>query len=176
MGSSWLLLSDAVRAAHVTVSTVRASGRLRVVRGRSGAARVLARLLRLPRASDVSDTRLVITTDGTGERWLRTFDARRMITRQYPAGDGELAERIGVLELRFRLEVDEGSLVYRQVGAALMFGPFRLRVPARWAPTVNAREDAAGARRIRVAVLLALPAVGPVLAYDGIIDIQDTAS
>jgi hypothetical protein len=176
MGSSWPLLSDAVRAAHVTVSTVRASGRLRVVHGRSGTARVLARLLRVPRASDASDTRLVITTDGTGERWLRTFDARRMNTRQYQAGDGELAERIGVLELRFRLEAVDGSLLYRQVGAVLVFGPARVRVPGGWAPTVSAREDAAGARRVRVDVRLALPAVGPVLAYDGVIDIEDPAS
>jgi hypothetical protein len=176
MGSSWPLLSDAVRAAHVTVSTVRASGRLRVVYGRSGAARVLARLLCVPRASDASDTRLVTTADGTGERWLRTFDARRMNTRQYQAGGGELAERIGVLELRFRLEAVGGSLLYRQVGAALVFGPVRVRVPGGWAPTVSAREDPAGVRRIRVDVRLALPAVGPVLAYDGVIDIEDPAS
>jgi hypothetical protein len=176
MGSSWLLLSDAVRAAHVAVSTVRGSGRLRIVHGRSRAARMLAWLLRVPRATDAADTRLIVAADGMNERWLRRFDARRMNTRQYQAGDGELAERIGILELQFRLEADEGSLLYQQVGAALVFGPVRVRVPGGWAPTVTAREDPAGARRIRVDVRLALPAVGPVLAYDGFIDIEDPST
>ncbi len=176
MGSSWLQLSEAVRAAHVTTAMVRGSGRLRIAHGRSAAARLLVRLLRLPRASDASDTRLVITPQGTGEWWRRTFDGRRMDTRQYQTGDGELAERLGLLELRFRLDVAEGSLLYRQVGAALWFGSMRVRVPARWAPNVNAREDPAGARRIHVDVRIAAPGVGLVLAYDGVIDIEETAS
>lgn len=97
-----------------------------------------------------------------------------MDTQQHQAGDGELAERLGLLELRFRLEVADGSLLYRQVGAALLFGSMRVRVPPRWAPTVTAREDPAGARRIHIDVRIALPVLGPVLAYDGVIDFEDT--
>jgi Domain of unknown function (DUF4166) len=174
LGSSWLQLSEPVRFAHSTESTVRASGRLRVAHGRSRVARVLARLLRLPRASDAADTRLVVTSGANGERWRRTFDARPLDTRQYRAAESELAERIGLLELRFRLEASHGSLLYRQVEAAFLAGPVRLRLPATCAPRVDAREDPAGARRIRVHVGVVFPGLGSVLTYDGLIDIEET--
>jgi hypothetical protein len=173
LGSSWLQLSEPIRFAHAS-ATVRASGRLRIVHGRSRAARVLARLLRLPRASDVADVRLVITSGPDGERWRRTFDGRLLDTRQYRANESELAERIGVLELRFRLEASEGSLIYRQLEAAFLAGPVRLRLPAMCAPRVDAREEPAGARRMRVHVGVAFPGLGSVLTYDGLIDLEDT--
>jgi uncharacterized protein DUF4166 len=173
LGSSWLRVAESVRLAHATESTVRAHGRLRIEHGRSRFARFLVRLLRLPRASDAAETHLVITSQAAGERWLRTFDDRRLDTRQYQAGDCELAERIGILELRFRLEASEGSLLFRQLEAALLFGSVRLRLPAPWSPRVEAREDPAGAHQIRVHVRVALPALGPVLTYDGTIDIED---
>jgi hypothetical protein len=133
-------------------------------------------LLRLPRASEAAETRLVITSEADGEQWRRTFDERRLDTRQYQVGDCELAERIGVLELRFRLEASDGSLIFRQLEAALLCGPVRLRLPAAWAPSVEAREDPMGPHQIGVHVRVALPAVGPVLTYDGTIDIEDTCA
>ena len=101
--------------------------------------------------------------------WFHMLD-----TRQYRAGDGDLAERIGILEFRFRLEVSEGSLLFRQREAAFLWGPVRVPLPVAWAPTVDAREDAAGRRQVRVHVRVALPVVGPLLTYDGIIDIEET--
>jgi hypothetical protein len=132
-------------------------------------------LLRLPRASDAAETRLVITSGADGERWLRTFDDRRLDTRQYQAGC-ELAERIGILEFRFRLEASEGSLFYRQLEAAFLCGPVRVRLPAAWAPSIEAREDPAGPHQICVHVRVALPALGAVLTYGGTIDIEDTCA
>jgi hypothetical protein len=176
LGSSWPQVAEPIRVAHASGSTVRAHGRLRIAHGRSHVARVLAWLLRLPRTSDAAETRLVVTSHADGERWLRTFDDRRLDTRQYQAGDAALAERIGILELRFRLEVSEGSLLYRQIEAALLCGPIRLRLPAAWAPSVEAREDPAGARRVCVHVRVMVPVLGPVLTYDGTIDIEDTGA
>jgi hypothetical protein len=174
LGASWQQLAEPVRFTHATESTVHARGRFRIAHGRGRVARVVARLLRLPRASDAAEARLVITADAGGEQWARTFDDRRLDSRQYEAGEGELAERFGVLEFRFRLEVSDGGLVYRQVETALLFGTVRLRLPAHWAPTVDAREDPAGPRQICVRVCVQLPAVGPVLTYDGVIDIEET--
>jgi len=130
--------------------------------------------LRLPRANDAAETRLVVTSAADGEQWLRTFDDRCLETRQYQAGDFELAERLGVLEFRFRLEASEGSLLFRQLEAAFLYRSVRLRLPAAWAPRVEAREDPAGAHQIRVHVRVVLPAIGPVLTYDGTIDIEET--
>jgi hypothetical protein len=174
LGSSWLQVAEPVRLAHGTESTVRAHGRLRIEHGRSRFARFLARLLRLPRASDAAETQLIITSRADGDEWCRIFDDRRLDTLQYEAGDGELAERIGILEFRFRLEASEGSLLFRQLEVAILCGSVRLRLPAAWAPRVEAREDPAGTHQIRVHVGVAFPGLGSVLTYDGTIDIEDT--
>ena len=174
LGSSWPLAAEPVRIAHASDATIRAHGCLRVAHGRSPAARFLAWLLRLPRAGDAAKTRLVITPRADGEDWLRTFDDRRLHTRQYEAGDGELAERVGLLEFRFRLEVSQGSLLFRQVDAALMLGSLRLPLPAAWTPEIEAREEPAGARQIRIHVRVVLPALGPLLTYEGLIHIEES--
>ena len=137
-------------------------------------ARLLARLLRLPHAGDASDTRLVITPQGAGEWWRRTFDGRRMDTRQYQAGDGELAERLGLLELRFRLDAADGSL-------ALSTGRRRAGV---WRTSASAyrrwRRRCTLAKippaRDEFASRFASPSRSrPVLAYVSVIDFEYTA-
>ena len=174
LGSAWEELSPSVRHAHTTASTVRGSGRLRIAHGRSLGARWLARLLRLPRATDAADTRLVISPDAGGERWSRTFDDSRFDTRQYEGGERALVERFGALELRFQLEAAQGSLCFRSRDAALVWGPVRVPLSPKWAPRVDAREDAAGMRRIRIHVRVAVPGLGPVLTYEGCIDIEES--
>jgi hypothetical protein len=155
---------------------VRGTGRLRIAHGRGRLARLLARLLRLPRAGDDVDAHLVVTSHAGGEQWRRTFGARRLNTQQYESGDHELAERFGLLELRFRLEASAGSLVYRHVESALRMGALRLPLPALCAPAVEAREDPASARQVRVRIGVTLPGVGPILAYDGVIDFEGGAA
>ena len=166
-------LAEPVRFAHTTGSTVCARGRLRIAHGRGYVARLVAAVLRLPRASGAAETRLVVTSSGDVEHWRRTFDDRCLDTRQYPTGECELGERIGVIEFRFRLDTSEGSLVFRQVDAAVVFGSIRVRIPRAWAPRVEAREDPAGARQIRIQVCVLLPGVGPVLTYDGVVDFEN---
>jgi hypothetical protein len=171
--SSWAQLAEPARFAHTPQPLVRARARLRVEHGRNGIARLLAWVLRLPRAADDAEATLVITSDEDGERWRRTFGDRRFDTRQYQTGPFEVAERIGILELRFRLGVDDGSLVFRQVHAAFVMGPIRFPLPLACAPVVEAREDAAGARRLRIQVRLTVPSVGPVLTYHGTVDYEE---
>jgi hypothetical protein len=57
-----------------------------------------------------------------------------------------------------------------------VLGSLSLRLPAACAPEVDAREDPAGARHIRVRVRVALPAVGPLLTYEGTMTIEDTGA
>jgi hypothetical protein len=173
LGSSWLEVAEPVRRAHASESPVRARGRLRIAYGPGQTARALAWILRLPRASEAAETQLVVTPCEDGERWLRTFGDRRLDTRQYHVGDSVLAERIGILEFRFRLEVCGGDLLYRQTEAAVLYGPVRLRLPHACAPRIEARETPAGARDVRVHVGVALPALGSLLTYDGIMNFED---
>jgi len=175
MGDSWTEIAEPVRLAHAPHSIVHAHGSLRIEHGRHYVARLLARLLRLPRPSVAAEARLIVTARGDGEHWQRTLNGRRLDTQQYESSQSELAERFGVLELRFRLDASNGSLVYVQREAALLFGSVRLPIPASWAPRVEAREDPAGPKRVKVDVRVALPCVGPLIAYDGIIDVEDTS-
>jgi hypothetical protein len=176
LGSSWVGVAEPIRFAHRTAPTVRACGHLRICYGPGRIARLLARAMRLPRPSDAAETRLVVTSCVDGEQWLRTFDGRRLNTRQYEAGERVLAERIGILEFRFRVEASDGSLIFRQLEAAFVFGSLRVRLPAAWAPTVDAREGAAGGRRTHIHVRIALPVLGPLLTYEGTMDFEEAVA
>jgi hypothetical protein len=173
MGDSWSQIAEPVRRLHATHSIVRAHGHLRIQHGSHPVARLLAWMLRLPHACAAADARLIVTARADGERWQRTFNGRRLETRQYESQRFGLAERFGMLELGFRLEAADGSLLYVQREAALRVGPVRLRIPVSWAPRVEGRVDPAGPARVKVDVLVALPGVGPLIAYDGLIEVED---
>ena len=115
----------------------------------------------------------MVTVGPEGEHWQRTFNGRQLKTRQYESNTSELAEQFGVVEFRFRLDPSGGNLLYVQQEAAVLVGPVRLRIPAAWAPRVEAREDPAGPACIKVAVRVVLPGIGQLIAYDGFVDIED---
>lgn len=174
MGDAWNRLTEPVRCVHAPRSIVRAHGRVRIEHGRHSVARFLARMLRLPPPGASVATQLIVTARADGERWHRTFNGRRLDTRQCESSGTGLVERFGILEFRFRLDATDGSLVYVQREAALRAGPLRLLIPAAWAPRIEAREDPAGPNRVKVDVRIALPGLGPLITYDGIIDVVDT--
>ena len=173
IGDAWTQIAEPIRRVHASHSISRASGRLRVEDGRHFLARMLARMLRLPRPTAEAETELMVTVGPECEHWQRTFNGRHLKTRQYESNTSELAEQFGVLEFRFRLDASGGNLLYVQREAAVLFGPVRLRIPAAWAPRVEAREDPAGPTRIKVAVRVVLPGIGQLIAYDGFVDIED---
>lgn len=173
LGASWHQLAEPLRCLHTARAIVGAHGDVRIECGRHPVARVVARMLRLPQPSAAADTRLVITARDESEHWARTFSARRLDTLQYACQDG-LAERFGVLEFRFRLHVSDRSLLYVQSEAAFLFRSVRLPIPASWAPRVEAREDPAGTRQLRVDVRVVLPVAGPLISYAGIVELDET--
>jgi hypothetical protein len=172
LGASWSSVAEAVRGVHAARPIACSHGRVRVTNGPAPLARILARMLWLPRPGDAVDTRLVVNAAAGEEQWVRTFDGRRLDTRQYLATGGELAERYGAFEFRFRLELSGGGIAFRQVGAAVWLRTFRLRLPSSCAPRVTACEEPAGEHDVAVHVLVELPLLGPVLAYDGTIAVE----
>ena len=173
MGDSWVQVAEPVRLAHSTRSITRARGRLRIQHGPHYLARILAQVLRLPRSDAAADTQLTVTASREGERWQRTFNGRGFTTRQYESTATELSERYGALEFRFRLHAPGGSLLYLQREAAVTVGGVRWRLPGRLAPHVEAREDPAGLNRVKVDVRVTLPWIGLLIAYDGIIEVEE---
>ena len=159
---------------HTATPARRVRGRVCVSHGRRVLARVLARLLRLPRASAAADTRLIITALAASERWERTFDGRRFGTRQWVAEEGDLVERFGLLEFRFRLEVSDRGLSYVQRQVLFRLARIRLPIPRSLAPRVQAREEPAGVHSIAIDVKVMLPCGGLLIGYEGVVDIEET--
>src|SRR5262245_16766355 len=110
LGASWCELNYAMRRFHSSGETVRAVGVFRVRHGSNGMARAIARLARLPVAGEAVDIRLQVTAREEGEEWRRTFAGHPLVSMQSDRVDGVLAERMGIVEMRFRLEVAGGSL------------------------------------------------------------------
>ena len=173
LGRAWNELAGAVRSAHMVGGEKR--GRFRVRHGESFVARRLARWSRLPRADDDARVVLRVRADGDGERWERHFGADALTTAQW-ASDGCLVERFDCWELRFALRVIDGALVYEQCGARLCLGPVRVPVPLVCAPRVRAREESEGSDRVHVRVTVTLPCFGLLIAYDGHLAVEESAS
>jgi hypothetical protein len=74
------------------------------------------------------------------ERWHRVFGGRPLVTHQSEAPGGLLAERLGILEFRFRLVAQNGALLFRQEALALRLGALRVPLPDCISPIVAARE------------------------------------
>jgi Domain of unknown function (DUF4166) len=152
---------------------MRGVGTFCVRRGATLAARLLARLMRLPRAGARVPVRLVVTRAGRVERWHRTFAGRDFITYQRRTSEGLLAERAGLFELLFSLEERGGVRRYRQVGFALRLGRLRAGLPRRLWPLVSARERvSADGTRLRASVRVSVPLVGLLLAYGGSVELE----
>ena len=81
-----------------------------------------------------------------------------------------------MFEVRFRLQILGGRLLYVQRDAALLFGTLRVVIPTPWAPLVQAQEEPAGPRSVRVDVRVTLPYVGLLMAYDGVVTVGDAGA
>lgn len=163
VGEAWGELDEPVRRLHARSLS---SGTFAVRRGRGRAARLLARLLGLPRDGAAVPLLLTVTPREGGERWHRNFAGRSFITEQREHAGSLLAERTGPFELLFALTVEGGALAYRSVGAALRAGRLRVNLPRGLAPRVEALERADG-RGVRVSVRVTAPLVGPLIEYEG---------
>ena len=79
-----------------------------------------------------------------------------------------MAERMGLLECRFRLRPTSRGLDYVQVGASLSVGPMRLSLPRFLGPRVTATTWAEE-RGMGLDVSVFAPIFGRVLRYHGVV-------
>jgi len=174
LGDSWNNLDVTVRHLHVQGRPVRATGSFRIRHGTGRLARGLLRLCGMPSAGAGVPTQLVVTPHGHREQWVRTFGDQPLATTQCGRGRDVLVERLGILEFRFRLEVTDGELIYRQTGMALCLGPLSVLLPRWIAPEVVAREGPAGMpNRTQVSVQVLMPWVGLLIAYEGAVTSEE---
>ena len=135
----------------------------------SAFARCLASLMGLPAAGEAVPVTLIVRASADGEEWRRTFAGVPMVTWQSARPDGLLSERAGLAELRFRIEVRDGGVVYHPSGAALRLGWLAVPLPSWLAPSVVAREAPAGSGRAEVSVRMSVPLLGLLICYEGVI-------
>lgn len=145
LGAAWQALDPAVQRVHTDPSLTHAEGVFRVSRARGSLLGRIFDLAQVPRSSDAARVRLAVRHRGLVERWHRTFGGRPLVTLQSEAPGGLLAERVGVLELRSRLIVQDGVLRYRHAGLAIRLGPLRFPLPDWLSINVEGREGSADA-------------------------------
>lgn len=160
MGQRFDKLPEAVRAMHRVCGDAGASGEATVERGGNLAARLVASVMRFPRAGAHTLHVSFIERDGV-ETWTRTF-GDRSFTSQLSEHKGRLFERFGPLRFQFELPSDARGLEMRMVGWSCIGVP----LPLVLAPRSIAREwEEAG--RFNFDVPIALPLVGMVVHYRG---------
>lgn len=158
-------LAPVVRAVHVGSGSVHGCGSLEVRRTHRLAS-LVARWFGLPLAGSVVPLQLTVARTPGREVWVRRFADRALITEQYAGADGELVERAGRGELRFRLGIDHGSLHFRPAGVAVRVGSLRVPVPRRLAPHVSGTAAASpSGDRLEVFFTVGAPLVGAILTY-----------
>jgi hypothetical protein len=142
LGGAWERLHPALQRVHADHTEAHAEGLFQVSRAPGWLIGRIMDAARVPRASDAARVRLSIECRGATERWCRAFEGRPLVTLQSEAPGGILAERIGILEFRFRLAVKNGDLLFRQDELAVCLGSWRLPLPHWLGPQIAAREGA----------------------------------
>jgi hypothetical protein len=160
MGAAYAALPPAVRRLHDVSRDGGATGEGKVARGRSILARAVAAAMRFPR-SGTWPLHVAFAEEGGVERWTRDFGGHAFSSELSLAAGG-VAERFGPLRFVFDLPSGPHGLEMR----LRRWSAFRLPLPLSLAPRIAAREwEEEG--RFRFEVGVALPLVGPVIAYSG---------
>ena len=145
LGAAWHSLDPTVQRIHSAPSAMHAEGIFQVSRGGGVLMRRILDAAHVPQPSHAADVRLVVCHRGRHERWHRAFGGLPLVTHQSEAPGGLLAERIGILEFRFRLAVKHGALLFRQESFAIRLGPLRVPLPDWLSIEIAGREGPAGA-------------------------------
>jgi hypothetical protein len=163
LGDGWGGLAPSVRRLHGGGG--RGEGTFRVRRGATILARLLAWLLRMPRAADAVTVTLRVASDATGERWTRSFGGAQVETLQW-LREGLLVEAFGLVQCVFRLRVLGGGFMFEQVASRFGGRRFAVPLPRLLAPRIEGRCDADG-DSVRVDVAILAPVVGLLVGYEG---------
>lgn len=160
LGARFLTLPPRVRALHLHEGRQRLSGEVEVVRGTRWLSRLCAWATRLPPAGNAPIMVEIVAVAGH-ERWTRHVAGHAMPSRLWSQA-GLLCEKLGLVTFGFRLNVEDGALVWR-VERVHIFG---LRLPTTWFEGVAAHESERDGR-YHFDVAAALPLAGLLVRYRG---------
>lgn len=165
LGERFCALSPCVQTLHLREGTQHLRGEVEVERGRSWLSRLCAWATRLPPAG-AGPIVVEITSEPGSERWIRRIAHHAMPSRLW-AGNGLLCERLGLVTFGFRLDVEQGAIVWRVVRVCVLGMP----LPAAWFDGVIAREwEEAGRYRFDVGAVM--PVAGLLVHYRGWLQLE----
>jgi hypothetical protein len=123
----------------------------------------------MPKAGEAVPMQLVVAPFAGGEDWRRSFGGHPLLSKQGDHPGGMLLERMGSMEMRFALAVENGALGYQSRRVTLCLAPFRIPLPRWLAPRVTAWERPGADGQVQVSVESRLPLVGLLISYEGVI-------
>jgi hypothetical protein len=161
LGDDYERLPRQLRRLHGMTDPGEWRGQFTIAGGDGLVRRLILRALRLPLPGENVETVLRITSNDTGELWMRQFGDRVLRTRQWQEGR-LLIEEAGPMRFAFRLAGDEEGMTFA-TDHTRMLG---VRMPQR----LSVRVDAA-VRGLEtgwhVKVAIARPLLGRILTYSG---------
>lgn len=160
IGAGFAELPDQLRALHTVCGDAGAEGEGKVRRGGSPIARLLGAAMGFPPAGTVPLHVAFAERDGI-ETWTRDFGGHRFVSELSAAGRC-VVERFGPIRFTFALPSGPRGLEM-ELRRWTCLG---LRLPLALAPRIAAREWAEGGR-FRFDVRVAMPWLGPIVAYSG---------
>jgi hypothetical protein len=159
---------------HLGDHSVRGVGVFDVRRGTRPVGKLVAALMRFPRAVDQVPAQVqILRGDGGSERWIRRIGGRRLDSTQVHDGE-RIAERFGPVELLIRMDYDDPEVRLTSEVALLCLGGARLRLPDWCAPRIAAsvrpNPDDESAPSFALAVEIWSRTTGPLLSYSGYLE------
>lgn len=174
LGDAWQQLPEPIRRVHDVDEVRRFDGIARVVRGRSTAARLIARLIGFPPDGESVDLEVTMTPDGGAEAWARDFGGHRFRSRLSEGSGrmmGLLRESFGPFHFGISLELRGDRLHYAMRKWCL----WRLPMPGFLLPRGRMFERAADGR-FWFHVEIRMPLAGHVVTYAGWLDTDQETS
>ena len=166
LGHSFSQLPEIVQRAHH--GTIQLTGTVKVERGR-GLGWLLAALMRMPRSHPKAELVVMGWHFPDQMVWSRSFDGQTFESTFRLEGTF-LIEQMGSLSLILEPVAEGGRLVYRL--AATRLGPITL--PRALSPSLTAWEGERDGK-YEFEVVIALPLVGRIIRYAGLLDMETLA-
>ena len=161
LGAKFADLHPVLQRFHSSQEKITGVGLFRVIHHGGWFRRLLVRLMGLPAAGDAIEVYLEVTPNGTGERWVRSFAGRPLVTIQ-TAKDDLLMECGGPIRFGIVLGVVEGGMTFRSRSVWFLGVP----LPKGLGPAIEA-EVVPHAEGWNVVVRMRSTLVGWLLEYRG---------
>ncbi|MDB5766749.1 MAG: hypothetical protein JWQ61_1563 [Collimonas fungivorans] len=166
LGADFDSLDRELQIFHNMAGNVSLPGRCEVKSPQTVIGRLMGRVFSLPKATAETDFLFELDADSRQETWRRHYPGRTMISRMQ-VKSGTLVERLGPVDLHFKLKTDNGRLTMLLQRITVCGIP----CPRFLVPSVLA-EETASPGKLHFNVAAYLPLVGVLAEYRGYLKIE----